>query len=189
MSSAFADPILVFTLARSKSSLVTATIVDALGAWVGSCNGAQPGYPRGQLENRRLRDLQRAWFGRAWRVIDEGGWIEGRDGFREAVIDTIRDDGYPGGPWVRKVSALYAPAYLHAFPDATMITVRRSRQAVLDSARRHHGTIPSERVIHAHERIMDNLGHLHAIELWPDERPGNIGYLHQRIQEIHGVPA
>lgn len=184
MSSAFVEPVLVFTLARSKSSWVAATVVDTLDAWAGSCSGVRPGYPRGQLENRRLVELQRAWFGRGWDEADAGRACHPVAGFRAAVIETIERDGYPGGPWVFKCSAWYAPAWIDAFPDASLITVRRDPAQAVASARRHKGSVPSPRNIAAHMEELDRLRDDHgAFEVNPDTDPDDLQRLQSWLEE------
>lgn len=182
-------PVLVFTIARSRSSLVAATVADTIGAWVGTCSGERPGYPRGQMENRYLLDLQRRWFGRGWDQIEAGMDCPPKPGFREAVGAILASDGYPGGAWVYKSSAWYAPAWLDAFPGAWVVTVRRATDEIIASAKRHGGRVPSQRVIDAHNSVLDRLRGQGAMELCPSERPGDIDRLREWLTQpevVHG---
>ncbi|MCW2309733.1 hypothetical protein [Rhodobium gokarnense] len=174
------NPYFVFTMARSKSSWVTATVIDAVGAWVGSCSGTVEGYPRGQLENRKIFELQRSWFGRGWEMADAGRTIVARPGWRSAVLWTMKGDGYTGGPWVYKVSALYWRPFMASFPEARPITVRRDKAGILASAKRHGGNIASDKVLDAHVRALDEIeANFDAFSCNPSADPGDI----ERLKE------
>ena len=137
------NPILVTGTARSGTSLITGVIAK-LGAWAGITVPGGPDNPMGFFENILIREAVMKGH-----LASLGADILGQDAIPEPVdvdtavgpmirygVNTIaRSQGYGGGPWVYKDARLAQvyPAWHNAFPMATWILVRRSREGILAS--------------------------------------------------------
>jgi hypothetical protein len=162
-------------MARSKSSLVASRVHDTTGSFLGTlAPSLNHHYPRGQFENQKLKRLIRFTYGEPWRRAEKGQWPDPKPDFQSDVLRTLRVDGYTGGPWQHKTSALNAPYLLEAFPQALVICVRRRPEKIVQSARRHGGPVPPHSVLHAHEAELDRLAHAGAWTVWPEENPDQL---------------
>lgn len=121
------DPIVVLGAARSGTSMV-AGLFARHGAWTGRCREPDEYNERGYFENLDLKRVLIDRWGHLKRQMEVG---RPQDGFREEVLEILRDSGYDGGPWCMKHGALYWRAW-HEF-DPTFVCVYRNPRSVLES--------------------------------------------------------
>ena len=123
------EPILIMAMPRSGSSMI-AGIFAAHGVWVGN-NKAGGRNPKGSFENTALRNLVMMLYdGKG--LVERGETAHSIQTFRMLVESAIEADGYKGGPWLWKGSAMYWPAW-HQF-EPKWIVCRRELDAVLRSS-------------------------------------------------------
>ena len=160
-------PILVVSLPRSGSSMV-AGILAAHGIWAGTCREADEHNPRGYFEHAALNQLIAEEIGP---LVNRGEIRAPPPGFIDRVHETIRADGYEGGPWLYKCSVVYWRLFEPLNP--IWVTVRRGVRSVLASGR-------------ASERYRPNPGsvgrHLWALVYLEAERGAHV----IRAQDIVG---
>jgi len=160
------EPILLMTCPRSGSSM-TAGLFHVHGVWAGTCRPGDEWNPKGHFENLPVKNLIKKQWHRS--IVNKGVLAKRLPGFREAVETAIRGDGYDGGKWLWKGSALYWPAFFEF--DPTWITVRRNRESTVRSCIRS-GMLDSRRTgetIDIHHRVMDELNARGAVEVRTDE--------------------
>ena len=123
------EPIIVLGTPRSGSSM-TAGIFTEHGVWAGTCRGATKHNAKGHFENvvikRTIIQTQGA-------IVTEGRLAQQLPGFKTAVLTAIADDGYTGGDWLWKGSALYWPAFYEFHPK--WVTCKRPNEQIFASCR------------------------------------------------------
>ncbi len=150
---------------RSGSSMV-AGIFAAHGVWVGTAKPANENNPKGNFEQQTIRRL----------IIESqrNSVVEGRLSYYNLAITQriahLRDaDGYEGGPWLWKGSALYYPLFEDFKPK--WITCRRDKESSFNSIRASRlfgnriNDVQLRRVIDAHHNAMDDLSAMGAVEV------------------------
>lgn len=145
------DPILVVSLPRSGSSMVAGAFAKH-GVWTGTCRPPNEHNPRGYFESLPIERLIGRMCGHR---VNRGDPAPEVDGWREQVETAIRRDGYDGGPWLWKGSALYAPLW-HEFTP-TWVIVRRDTDAVRASGRASGRYGASPKSVQAHRIVTDAL--------------------------------
>lgn len=110
---------------------MTAGIFAAHGVWTGTCRQADKSNRKGYFENASIRDIVMQWHKA---IVHDGRLATKRPGFREAIEQAIKADGWGGGPWLWKGSALYWPAFFEFTPK--WIVCIRSPQQIFASCRR-----------------------------------------------------
>jgi hypothetical protein len=152
------EPILILALPRSGSSM-TAGIFAQHGVWTGRCRPGAHRNPKGFFEGlaikKALMKMQRS-------IVHDGVLAQQKPGFRELVHGLILEDGYSGGPWLWKGSALYWPAWFEFTPK--IVVCRRDPEATFRSCRAapkvFGSTLTDKRlreVIAIHHGIIDEL--------------------------------
>lgn len=151
------EPILIMAMPRSGSSM-TAGIFAAHGVWTGTSKPPSEVNPKGTFEQQAIKRLI---------IKSEGDSVaEGRmscynENIHERIIELRDADGYEGGPWLWKGSALYSPLFVHFRPK--WVVCRRDKEASFASIRdsRLFGNRIDDarlrRVIDIHHDAMDGL--------------------------------
>lgn len=130
---------------------MTAGIFARHGAWTGRCKPPSEANPRGFFENVTIKRALIRRYGKLTLARDVTDFearpfVEPQPGFRDEVEQCLRADGYEGGPWLVKVSALYRSAF-DDFPEARIVGVRRRGVVEANLARREMmGRASRERV-------------------------------------------
>lgn len=141
---------------------MTAGLFHAHGVWFGTCRGGDEANPKGHFENNAIkREMIRRWgsltLARSMTRFEENPVCGPQDGFRARVERILDTDGYTGGPWGYKQSALYKPAW-HEF-EPKFVGVRRENVLEANLGRqRMFGTGDPKRVkrmIDLHYAIID----------------------------------
>lgn len=145
-------PIVIVGSPRSGTSL-TAGLLAVHGVWTGTCRGASPKNPRGFFENRSLIALRQEY------PIDTG-----------LIFNTLRADGWEGGPWLVKHGPIGWRTWLNLEPQ--YICIRRDREATLRSQMRWQRPNKTEDerryVIAKHHLDMDIIRNDHGgVYFWP----------------------
>lgn len=133
-----ASPVLIVGVHRSKTSMIAAGYAEK--CWTGTTSAPAEGYPRGNMENPRLKDrFTKAFLNPANGLTNlpekpfEAGFT------KSDVLEEIESQGYSGGPWMFKDTKI-----LHAWPvwerelDPIWVKVRRKREDILSSFARCH---------------------------------------------------
>lgn len=124
------DPILIMAMPRSGSSM-TAGIFAQHGVWVGPHSRDPRRNTKGSFEGKAIRNAVINTFGRGH--VGAGMPCGQVPGFRARVEEAIASEGYEGGPWLWKGSAMYWRAW-YEFPDAKWVVCRRDEKASIASA-------------------------------------------------------
>lgn len=124
-----AEPILILAMPRSGSSM-TAGIFAKHGVWTGTCRPGTGRNPKGFFEGVAIKQ---ALMKRYPALVHDGrlGWHD--IAFRPLVEQLIAEDGYRGGPWLWKGSAMYWPCWSDF--DPTFVVCRRNPEDTFRSAR------------------------------------------------------
>lgn len=122
------DPILIMATPRSGSSM-TAGIFAAHGVWTGRVREGEGRNPKGFFESRTIRAHIVEHFGRR---VKSGRVCERLAGWRARIEPLLEAEGYDGGPWLWKGSAIYWPAW-HEWPNPKWVVVRRDKDATIRS--------------------------------------------------------
>lgn len=124
-------PVIILGMARSGTSLVS-SIFYAHGFWSGYTPKVHPGnYPTGQHENQAIKRLLIKRYGRADKIMTSVDYDQSWENVAKGVLEK---EGYKGGRWFMKHSALYAKIWVDFNPF--WICIRRDKDAILDSIRR-----------------------------------------------------
>lgn len=134
------------------------------GVWVGP-------YQRGDRTNRKghfeCLPIKHAMIKAAGRLTNKGELAPKVAGWKETALQIIRANGYDGGPWLVKHSAMYYPLW-HEF-DASYICVRRDPESIKASGR-ETGYLKNENAIGPHIEAMDYVrDHLGGVDVFTDE--------------------
>lgn len=121
------EPILVMAMPRSGSSMV-AGLFAAHGVWVGTYWPGDQWNAKGHFENVPIRNALKERFGK---IVGTGEPADPVDGWRDKCLGLIRGDGYDGGPWLFKGTAMYWPLWGEFSPR--WVCVRRSLDAIRSS--------------------------------------------------------
>ncbi len=144
-------PIIILAMPRSGSSM-TAGIFAHHGVWVGPYRKGDRYNAKGYYESTPFKQLLIAHCGR---LTSDGEVAQPVKGWRQIAEQCLKDNGYTGGPWLVKHSALYAPLW-REFEDAKYVCVRRDVGAVIDSGKRSRMGIDHYSA-GAHAQVMDNV--------------------------------
>ena len=152
-------PVVILTMARSRSSLI-AGLFHAHGCWVGRVKGPDHFNRTGYFENFYIKRLikRNRPDADSYRTILKGRKPYPKVRYPE-LVETIKNDGYKGGPWLSKVDVFAWPIYQGKF-----VKVWRSREGILDSIKRtpfmnYRKFTPDEwrKVIDAHHEEMASI--------------------------------
>lgn len=139
------------------------------GVWVGTSRGGNEKNPKGFFENKYLKKL----FAKTWGLDllslshNPPSFVPG---LREKVEKIIQKDGYKGGPWLYKHSALYWRAWGEF--DPKFILVRRDLEKTIQSnidIKLHHGAWSPQQlrqIMQAHHAEMDLCG---GVDVYTDD--------------------
>jgi len=150
------EPIVILAAPRSGSSM-TAGLFAKHGAWVGPC---MPGNKRNEKGYFESIPFKRSLLENCGRLVESGDVANPVPGWREIAERILSDNGYTGGPWLVKHSALYYPVW-HEF-SPRFICVRRSDQG-LRASEEATGMIAN---IEAHKAVMDAVG---GVDVFTDD--------------------
>lgn len=123
------NPILIMALPRSGSSM-TAGIFAHHGVWTGPCRPGTGRNVKGFFEGIAIK---KALMKMHERIVHKGQLAESKPGFRALVETLLVEDGYRGGPWLWKGSALYWPVWFEFEPK--WVVCRRDPEATFRSSR------------------------------------------------------
>jgi hypothetical protein len=125
-----------------------------LGCWSGTCRGPRAENPKGFWENQILKRLILSEVGRGH--TSRGELAPVPDGWRDLWHKHLVEDGYAGGPWMVKHSAVYYKLW-EGF-DPIYVVCWRDRESILRSwSSTYGGSMAS---IDRHHAIMHHIpGH------------------------------
>lgn len=134
-------PILITGCARSGTSMV-AGVINICGAFGGDMSGPTKNNQKGMYENSKIRNtIVKPYFRQI--KVDPLGQYPLPDinnllipfDWKERVEKIIKEQGYPGGPWMYKGAkmCLHWTVWHYAFPDAKWIIVRRKPTQIVNS--------------------------------------------------------
>lgn len=153
-------PIVIISAPRSGSSL-TAGIFAEHGVFTGTCRPGNPSNPKGFFENIRIcNEISKRFKG----YVTAGKPCEPVEGWRGMVEKMLEQEGYTGGPWLIKHSAMYAPLWYEF--DPYFICVKRDKDAVLKSGHKTGYFKASEESYERHVEIMDSVN---GFDVWPEK--------------------
>lgn len=136
-------PILITGAARSGTSMV-AGIINMCGAFGGRMSGANSNNQKGMFENIAVRSLQKRYLNEIGMdplgqyPLPNPGKLSIPVDWAQQVTDIFKAEGYQSGAWMYKgaKACLLWPLWLHAFPDAKWIIVRRKTTDIVNSCMR-----------------------------------------------------
>jgi hypothetical protein len=179
----YQEPILITGCARSGTSII-AGIIHYCGAWGGGMTGPNPNNKKGQFENKIIRDaitkpaLRAAGLDPLGQkpLADPATWIID-PGWRGRVVDSIKREGYPGGPWMYKGAKMcqFWTQWHNAFPMAKWIIVRRDDADIINSClktgfmRAYRNEAGWQKWVNVHLQRFQEMkdAGLDVIEVWP----------------------
>lgn len=144
------EPVVIIGMPRSFTSL-TAGIFRDHGVWFGKYKDSEYA-PTGSCENFRLKRILKSHSGP---IVHVGEECPPFPGFREKFEAVKKDEGYPGGPWGAKHSAVYWNVWKDYKPK--YICCRRPIEGVLKSGERVNFASTNEAAYKKHYKIMDRL--------------------------------
>jgi hypothetical protein len=136
---------------------MTAGLLHMHGAWVGTCREGDAKNPRGYFESVPQKHLLKGWYKA---IVAKGIVPEPKPGWKDAIREAIRKDGYSGGPWLMKHSALYWKTW-GEFENPKWVICRRDPEDTFQSCRRSKLLAPNatddhlRHVIRLHHEQMD----------------------------------
>lgn len=154
------QPIIVIGAPRSRTSM-TAGLFALHGAWCGTCRRPDKFNAKGYFENQQFKT---AIINRVGAIVQRGSLAPEVDGWKKEALQIIKHDGYQGGPWMVKHSAMYYPLW-HEF-NPVFINVRRDPDSVMKSGKKTKYFVNDaamEPHIKAMDYVRDNLG---GIDVW-----------------------
>lgn len=171
--------VLIATAPRSGSSMV-AGILHGHGAWAGKCREPDKWNPKGYFENIEINRIMVREFGTCVHECRKAEFVPVKD----QILKEIRAQGYKGGPWLYKFSALYADAWREF--DPVWVTVRRNRGAVEKSGQ-ISGKNRNLDSIDLHFEVMDELEAAGAYRIYtPDVIRGDFSGF-EKVLEAAGL--
>lgn len=123
-------PVVVMSIPRSGSSM-TAGCLALHGFWLGRCFDADQWNAKGYFENAGVNTLHYKYGGPA---VSTGRHVRPDPRFAEEVRELMRAEGYWGGPWLVKHSAIYWRHYIPFNP--VWVCVYRDMEACWRSQQR-----------------------------------------------------
>lgn len=141
---------------------MTAGLFAKHGVWFGNCGGPTAANRKGNFENKQIKRAQIDRWGmltlaRQKTAFEENPVCEYRGGFRPAVEKILAAEGYEGGYWGYKQSALYKPAWGDFEPY--FVGVRRENVVQANITRQNFmGTANVnriQRVVDLHDPVID----------------------------------
>lgn len=157
------NPIIIISLPRSGSSM-TAGIFARHGVWVGPYKEGDGKNAKGYFESLPFKHEIIKTVGR---IVHKGILAPKVEGWKETALKLIRANGYDGGPWLVKHSAMYYPLW-HEF-DAKYICVRRDPESIKASGKAS-GYLTNEKAIKPHIEAMDHVrDHLGGVDVFTDD--------------------
>jgi len=178
-------PILITGCARSGTSII-AGITKFCGAWGGQMTGATRFNKKGQFENTEIRNgivkvaLRSAGLDPLGQdpLPDPQTWVID-PAWRNRVVQVIRTQGYPGGPWFYKGAkmCLFWSQWSDAFPNARWILVRRDPEDIVSSClktgfmRAYNSREGWMKWVNVHLKRFEemHLAGLDVVEVWPSK--------------------
>lgn len=131
---------------------MVARIIHEHGVWCGTCREANEHNPHGYFEHVGIGRI----------IVESVGNCVNRaevprppDGWVDDVERVIREDGYEGGPWLYKASAVYWRLMAPFRPY--WIVLRRNASAILESCERSGAMRPTANNLEAHLGAMMTL--------------------------------
>ncbi|NBB81546.1 MAG: hypothetical protein GVY36_19255 [Verrucomicrobia bacterium] len=156
------NPTVIISLPRSGSSM-TAGLFAKHGAWVGPCRKPDARNAKGYFESQPFK---KAIIDRVGPIVHKG-ILAPEIPWKQTALNILRSNGYTGGKWIVKHSAMYYPLW-HEFKPR-FICVRRDTKAVAKSGNAS-GYLKNTHAIPAHVEAMDyvrdNLG---GVDVFTDE--------------------
>lgn len=147
-------PVFVTGIPRSGTSL-TAGLLDIHGFFGGKTIGANKDNKKGFFENQFIREkvIKPRLSAAGIDVLAQEIFLLPTEvarpklielnkkspvGFRSAICSAIQDQGYESGPWYYKCAKLplFAELAARAFPEATLVVVRREKEGHISSLQR-----------------------------------------------------
>jgi len=150
------EPIIILAMPRSGSSM-TAGLFAKHGVWVGPY---EPGNDRNAKGYFESRPFKKALIDNCGKLVVAGKMAPQVEGWREIAEHILRQNGYTGGPWMVKHSAMYYPVW-HEFRPK-FVCVRRSDSGVKASEKATGMTADIE----AHKAALDASG---GVDVFTDE--------------------
>lgn len=149
---------------------MTAGVFAKHGVWVGRSRNPDHRNQKGYFENRAMMRL----FQKKWRDPAIHGLMPAMPGLREEMKDVLLAEGYPGGPWLFKCTALYGPAMLDAFPDALVVCPFRDFKQTVISCQKYRAHPYLDKsdmpwLINMHHDYMHTLCFNGAMPVYTDE--------------------
>ena len=137
------DPIIVVGNYRSGTS-ITAGVLHACGAWIGTATPANQHNPKGYFENEALKSLLHLML--MWSRYNDSDKLPPDDLRGFAMFDrfhyllelAMRGDGYSGGVRVFKNTkiVLFWRYFHQVYPNAKWVIVRRDASKIVESLQR-----------------------------------------------------
>ena len=142
------NPIIIISLPRSGSSM-TAGIFAKHGVWTGPCINADNKNPRGYFESLPFK---RKIIEQVGAIVHKGILAQHDPGWPGIARKVIESNGYMGGPWLVKHSAMYYPLWVDMNPK--FVCVRRDLQSIERSGQKS-GLLRNSAAIQPHVEAMD----------------------------------
>lgn len=146
---------------RSGSSM-TAGIFAAHGVWFGHCTEAGPANPKGFFENTAIKRELKQRYGVLTLARDQTDFernpeVKPHDDFAIVVLNVLKVQGWTGGPWAYKMSALYRDAWAHFKPKYVGVRRKNVVEANLKRQEMFGTTDPARvtRMVDMHNAIID----------------------------------
>lgn len=157
------DPIIIISLPRSGSSM-TAGIFARHGVWVGPYKDGDSRNAKGYYESLPFKQAIIKTVGK---IVHKGVLAPEVKGWRQTAERILENNGYDGGPWLVKHSAMYYPIW-HEF-SPKFICVRRNVESVKKSGKAS-GYLTNAAAIQPHVEAMDYVrDHLGGVDVFTDE--------------------
>ena len=150
-------PVIILGMARSGTSIVS-SIFRSHGFWCGNTRSDRPSnYPTGQHENLAIKRMLISRYGRADEIMIP---VDRDEHWEKVAKGILKKEGYHGGSWFVKHSALYGRIW-EGF-DPFWVCIRRDIDAILDSIRRKNPNEPRDdlfwkTLIGNHNNAMDEI--------------------------------
>lgn len=130
------NPLIIISASRSGSSCV-AGIFAKHGFWVGKYS-SNKGNVKGHFENSQMRYYYWDKYGDKKAQLSNQGWVVPWDiYFENEIYKVFKAAGYPdnGEPWFVKFGANWIIPWYFTYPNATIVTVRRNPESIVQSGK------------------------------------------------------
>ncbi len=161
-SKVITEPIIILGMPRSGSSM-TAGVFANHGVWTGRCRGPTELNRKGHFESKAIKEVIMGVYG-AKAIVTNGRLAHHVAGFKTAVLSAIAKDGYSGGDWLWKGSALYWPSFYEFHPK--WVICKRPSEQIFVSCRRSGifgKYLTSERLKEVIEIHVEQMAHLKKV--------------------------